>query len=293
MQDSKVKVTSTPLPPQERTEIPYSNGPNPNPTFEQDLVQEFKSQMFPTNIVQLPSKGLLYSEDDPLSKGIIEVKDVTTKEENILTTESYIKSGIVIDKFLQSIIVAPKFNFDNLLIGDKDQLILASRIYGYGANYGFEVTTPSGKKQKVEINLEEIEPKEIDESLFNHENRFDYSFENRKGKFDLEFKLLTIGDNKKIDEKLKRKKAGAEDTQVTTRLEQMILSVNGNSDPNLIRLFIANDFLVKDSRAFRDHVAKMQPGPNMEIEIIDEETGDSFLAALTIGPNFFWPDLGV
>lgn len=291
MQDSKVKVTSSPLPDQnQKTEIQYQP---PIPNFEAELVQELKAQTFPTNLVQLPSKGLLYSEDDPLSRGTIEVKDVTTKEENILTTESYIKAGIVIDKFLQSIIIAPKFNFDNLLIGDKDQIILASRIYGYGANYGFEVTTPSGKKQKVEINLEEIECKEVDETLFNRDNLFNYSFENRKGQFQLQFKLLTVGDNKKIDEKLKKKKAGAEDTQVTTRLEQMIVSVNGVSDPNVIKLFIANDFLVRDSRAFRDYVAKLQPGPNMEVEIVDEETGDSFLASLTIGPNFFWPDLGV
>jgi len=287
MQDSKVKVTSTSIPPQDQ------NGPNPNPTFEQESVQELKAQTFPTNIVQLPSKGLLYTLDDPLSKGVIEVKDVTTKEENILTTESYIKAGIVIDKFLQSIIISPKFNYDNLLIGDKDQLILASRIYGYGPIYTFDVTTPSGKKQKVDINLKEIECKEVDETLFKNENLFNYSFENRKGKFDLTFKLLTVGDNKAIEEKLKRKKAGGEDKQVTTRLEQMIQSVNGNSDSNLIRLFIENDFLVRDSRAFRDHVAKMQPGPNMEVQIIDEETGDSFLASLTIGPNFFWPDLGV
>lgn len=291
MQDSKVKVTSTPLPTQDKIDTSTWNEPENN--FEQDLIREVKAQTFPTNIVLLPSNGLLYSEDDPLSKGFIEVKDVTTKEENILTTESYIKAGVVIDKFLQSIIISPKFNYDNLLIGDKDQIILASRIYGYGANYAFEVTTPSGKKQKVEINLEDIQPKEVDETLFNRENLFNYSFENRKGKFDLQFKLLTIGDNRKIEEKLKRKKAGAEDTQVTTRLEQMIVSVNGNSDPNLIRLFIANDFLVRDSRAFRDYVAKLQPGPNMEVEIIDEETGDSFLASLTIGPNFFWPDLGV
>lgn len=294
MQDPKVRVTSNSIPPINgtREEIPYSNG-HSDPNFEQELVQELKAQTFPTNLVQLPSKGLLYSEDDPLSKGSVEMKFMTTKEENILTTESYIKAGVVIDKFLQSMVISPKFNYDNLLIGDKDQLILASRIYGYGEIYAFEVTTPSGKKQKVEINLEEIECKEVDETLFNRDNLFNYSFENRKGKFDIQFKLLTVGDNKKIDEKLKRKKAGTEDTQVTTRLEQMIVSVNGNSDPNLIRLFIANDFLVRDSRAFRDYVAKMQPGPNMEVEIIDEETGDSFLASLTIGPNFFWPDINV
>lgn len=293
MQDSKVKVTSSPLPTNDGQII------NPNPrhdtsqNFEEELIQEQKSNLFPNNIIALPSKGLLYEVDNPLSKGTVEMKFMTTKEENILTTESYIKQGVVIDKFLQSMVISPKFNYDSLLIGDKDALIVASRIYGYGEIYPIEVTTPSGKKQKVEINLEEIENKEVDESLFTTgENRFNYTANGRNGKFEIEFKLLTVGDQKKIDERLKKyKTAGKEDRQISARLQQMITSVNGNSDANFIQVFVENDFLAKDSRAFRDYVSKLQPGPNMEIELSDEETGDSFRTQITIGPNFFWPDI--
>jgi len=250
---------------------------------------------FPNNIVELPSKGLVYEEGNLLSNGTVEVKDMTAKEENILTTESYIKQGIVIDKFLQSIIVSPKFNYDNLLIGDKDAIILASRIYGYGEIYAVEVTAPSGKKQKVDIDLTTIPNKEIDETKFiKGENRFKYSFENRFGKYELEFKLLTVGDQRRIDDRLKKYKSfGKEDQQITIRFEEMMLSVNGNSDPNFIRLFLNNDFLAKDSRAFREYVSKLQPGPNMEIEVIDEESGDSFRTQITIRPDFFWPDSGL
>lgn len=291
MQEGKVKVTSTPIEPLERTEV-VNETANNNEWTEQ-VVKEEKTQLFPNNVVNLPSKGLLYEFDNPLSRGFVEVKAMTTKEENILTTESYIKQGIVIDKFLQSMVISPKFNYDSLLIGDKDALIVASRIYGYGEIYPIEVTTPSGKKQKVEINLEEIENKEIDESSFvAGENRFSYQINGRNGKIDLEFKLLTVGDQKKIDEKLKKYKTGGrEDKQISVRLQQMILSVNGNSDPNYIAVFVENDFLAKDSREFRNHVAKMQPGPNMEIDLIDEETGESFRTQITIGPNFFWPDI--
>lgn len=250
---------------------------------------------FPNNVVELPSKGLVYDETNLLSGGRVEMKFMTAKEENILTTESYIKQGIVIDKFLQSIIVSPKFNYDSLLVGDKDALILASRIYGYGEIYTIEVTTPSGKKQKVDINLEEVPNKEIDENKFiKGENRFTYLFESKIGKYTLEFKLLTVGDQKRIDDRLKKYKSfGKEDQQITIRLEEMILSVNGNSDPNFIRLFLNNEFLARDSRAFRDYVAKLQPGPNMEIEIIDEETGEPFRTTITIRPDFFWPDSGL
>lgn len=250
--------------------------------------------VFPNNVVKLPSEGLVYELDHPLSQGFVEVKDMTTKEENILTTESYIKQGIVIDKFLQSIIVNPKFNYDSLLIGDKDAIILFSRIYGYGGIYTIEVTTPSGNKQKVDINLEEIPNKEVDKSLFRNENRFVYEYESRKGKYQLEFKLLTVGDQRRIDERLKKYKSiGKEDKQVTARLEEMLLSVNGNSDRNFINFFLENDFLAKDSRAFREFVAKIQPGPNMEIEVIDEATGEPFRTQITIRPDFFWPDSGI
>lgn len=251
---------------------------------------------FPNNIVELPSKGLVYDETNLLSQGIVEVKDMTAREENILTTESYIKQGVVIDKFLQSIIVSPKFRYDDLLIGDKDAIILASRIYGYGEIYAVEVTTPSGKKQKVDIDLTTIPNKEIDETKFRKgENRFEYTFETRKGeKVTIEFKLLTVGDQRKIDERLKKYKSfGKEDQQITIRFEEMVLSVNGNSDRDFVRLFLNNDFLARDSRAFREYVAKLQPGPNMEIEVIDEETGESFRTQIAIRPDFFWPDSGL
>lgn len=284
--DEKVRVTSSP-----RNVEP--NEQEPLTEFKQEVVEVQKQQMYPNNVISLPSKGLLYDLNDPLSSGTVEMKFMTTKEENILTTESYIRQEIVIDKFLQSMVITPRFNYDSLLIGDKDALIIASRIYGYGELYTVEVTTPSGNKQKVEINLEEIPNKEFDESQFQQrENRFTYKVESKKGTFDLEFKLLTVGDQRKIGEKLKKVKSlGKEDRQVSARLEQMILSVNGNSDPNLIRMFVENDFLAKDSRLFREYVAKLQPGPNMEIELVDEVTGEPFRTQITIGPNFFWPDL--
>lgn len=257
--------------------------------------QPFVKQTFPSNIVKLASGGILYDETNPLSQGFVEMKFMTAKEENILTTESYIRENVVIDKFLQSMVISPKFNYDTLLIGDRDSLMLASRIYGYGEIYTVEVTAPSGNKQKVDINLEDIPFKEVDETLFTkNQNSFHYKFTNRLGTYDIEFKLLTVGDQKIIDSKLKRMKvAGREDKQITTRLEQIILSVNGNSDTNFIKLFIENDFLAKDSRQFREYISKLNPGPNLEIEVVDEATGEPFRSDITIGPNFFWPDAGV
>jgi hypothetical protein len=248
---------------------------------------------FPTNAVPLPSRGLLYDQNTPLSNGLVEMKFMTAREENILTTESYITQGIVIDKFLESMIVSPKFNYDDLLIGDKDALIIASRVYGYGEIYTIELTAPSGRKQKIDVDLTQLQHKQLDESkLTTGQNRFAYSFSNRLGDYTLEFKLLTIGDNRKIEEKLKKfRVAGSADRQITTRLEQMIVSVNGNSDPNFIKLFVENEFMAIDSRRFREYVASLTPGVNMEIEAVDEVTGEPFRGNVTIGSDFFWPDI--
>lgn len=261
----------------------------------QPVEEPIKAEKYPTNVVQLPSQGLLYPEGHPLRQGWVELKWMTAKEENILTTESYIQQDIVIDKFLQSMIISPKFNYDDLIIGDKDALIIASRIYGYGEEYEIKVTAPSGKEQTVVVNLNDIKPREVEIEKFNGENTFEYEFESRKtGKTKLTFKFLTIKDNREINERLKKyKKAGSPDTQITSRLFQMITSVNGETEPNVIKMFIDNDFLATDSRKFREFVNSIQPGMNMEIELVDEATGEPFRTKVTIEPSFFWPDIRV
>ncbi len=261
-------------------------------TNNEELINVNKTSLFPTQIVDLPSKGLVYELDNPLSSGTIEIKYMTAKEEDILTTESYIKSGIVLDKLLQSLIVNPVVVrvYDQLVTGDRNALLIAARKYGYGENYDFETTTPSGNKQKVHVNLDDLVAKELyDETIFTNRNRF--SFQLPRSKNYLEFKILTIGDDKQINERLKKyKTANGRDLQLTERLNKMIISVDGNEDPIYIRNFV-DQMLALDSRAFREYVAKIQPNVNMEIDVIDEETGDSFRTGVTLGSSFFWPEL--
>ncbi len=118
---------------------------------------EFK---FPSEEVELPSKGLVYSEENPLSSGKIEIKYMTAKEEDILTNQSYIEKGTVIDKLLQSLIVT-KINYDDLVTGDKNAIMVAARVLGYGSDYEFFSLDKIHK-----IDLSSIESKKIDESLF-------------------------------------------------------------------------------------------------------------------------------
>lgn len=256
-----------------------------------DIVDENRKATYPTMVVDLPSKGLLYPDDNPLSLGYVEMKYMTAREEDILTTESYIKKGVVLDKLFQSLIVS-KINYDSMLIGDRDAIMLAARIYGYGAEYNSKITTPSGKVQTVTVNLSEIPHKEIDLSLEAYvrgQNLFE--FKTAAGNV-IKFRLLTNGDQKEIQENLRKVKHGdARDTQLTTRLYQMIVSVDGVEDRKFIKAFVDNDFRAIDSRKFRDYIAEIQPGVDMSIEVVDEETGESFRTQIAIGLDFFWTNV--
>ena len=111
----------------------------------------------PTEIIDLPSKGLIYPAENPLSSGKIEMKYMTAKEEDILTNQSYIQKGTVLDKLLQALIVS-KINYNDLIVGDKNAIMVAARILGYGKDYSFEYDG-----QNYTIDLSDVDNKPFDE----------------------------------------------------------------------------------------------------------------------------------
>ena len=119
----------------------------------------------PTEIVSLPSKGLLYPKESPLSAGELEMSYMSAKHEDILTNSNFIRSGTVIDKLLQALIIT-KIDYDELLVGDKNAILIAARILGYGADYSFKYTDERGNEINTTVNLSELKEKEIDESLY-------------------------------------------------------------------------------------------------------------------------------
>jgi hypothetical protein len=241
-------------------------------------MSEFK---IATEIVELPSKGLLYPEGHPLAEGKIEMKYMTAREEDILTNQSYIKQGTVLDKLLQSLIIT-KFNYDDLLIGDKNALFVAARILGYGGNYSFEL---GGKTHTVD--LASLENKPFDESLITKGiNEFSYTLPHSGNK--ITFKLLSHSDEKKIEKELEGLKKINKDQspELTTRLKHVITSIEGNREEKTIRNFVDNHFLARDSRALREYIKQVQPDVDLGYTL---DSGEE--VAIPIGLSFFWPDL--
>lgn len=246
---------------------------------------------FPTEIIELPSRGLLYPEGHPLAEGKIEIKYMTAREEDILSTQSYIKQGVVLDKLCEAVIVTKGVKFDDLLVGDKNALLLAARAYGYGPEYETKVTTSAGNEVPITIDLSSVPHKVFDETLITpHVNEFEYTLP--KAGNVIKFKILTVGDQKQIDASLKglRKAQDIYGTQnLTTRFRYMILSVDGNTDKSNINKFIQN-MLAVDSRAFREYINKISPDVDLEVEGEDPETGEPFRNNFEIGVDLFYPD---
>ena len=241
-------------------------------------MSEFK---FPTEEVDLPSKGLIYLKDNPLSSGKVELKYMTAKEEDILTNQSYIQKGTVLDKLLQSLIVDKSIKVDDLFTGDKNALFIAARILGYGKDYNVII---AGKEENIDLTT--LEHKEIDLSIFeNTNNKFTYKLEHTGTV--LEFKLLNGHDDKIIDRELSglKKISPNASAELTTRLKHMIISVDGDEEKKTVREFVDNYFLARDARSFREHIRNIQPDVNLAVVL---DSGEEVL--VPIGLNFFWPD---
>tara|TARA_B110000858_G_scaffold149143_1_gene169562 strand:- start:64 stop:687 length:624 start_codon:yes stop_codon:yes gene_type:complete len=206
---------------------------------------------------------------------------MTAKEEDILTNQSFIQKGTVLDKLLQSLIINKDIKTEDLFVGDKNSLFVAARILGYGKEYK---VTIAGKSETID--LTELENKPIDEELFSKGvNKFTYKLENT-GTI-LEFKLLNGHDEKKIERELSGLKKLSPNTspELTTRLKHVLLSVDGKEETKDIRDFVDNYFLARDARAFRQYVSDLSPDVNMEYVL---EGGE--VVTVPIGLNFFWPD---
>ena len=206
-----------------------------------------QKHQFPAEEVTLPSKGLLYSEGSSLKNGIIEMKYMTAKEEDILTNQNLIANGTVIDKLLQSLIISD-INYNELLTGDKNALLIAARVLGYGADYTFTY-----RGEEISIDLSKIEDKVLDESLV-IDGKNEFKFTLPVSKKEITFKLLTHGDETAIERELKglRKINKNASNELSTRLKHIILSVDGDYESKTIRNFVDTEFLAKDARELRN-----------------------------------------
>jgi len=262
--------------------------------------QKLKEYNFPTEIIELPSRGLIYPKDNPLSSGKIELKYMTAKEEDILTTQSYIRDGSVLDKLFQSLIISngegEPIKYTDLTVGDKNAIMISSRILGYGKDYEVEITDPfSGKKQKESIDLTQFQNKEYDGSAQIELNKNEFEFLLPHSKRKITFMALTETKDRKIKhdlEELKKVNKKLKDDvskELTTRLKTVILSVDGEYNQQKINHFVDNELFALDSRELRKYINEVTPDVDLTYEFISDETGERREINLPMDVSFFWP----
>ena len=242
-------------------------------------------QKFPSEIVDLPSAGKVYPKDHPLASGKIELKYMTAKEEDILTSDNLIKKGVVITKLLDSLILTEGVTCEDLVLGDKNGIMVAARILAYGPEYQAQVNNPKdGELVDVTFDLTDCPFKEIPDDL--SENG--YEFELPVSKKKVTYKILTGKDEDEIAVELKRinKINKGASPEITTRIRYMLQSVDGDSSPEAINSFSQN-MLDRDSLALRKEIKRVSPDIEMTQEI--ELGGEMVSVTIPMTTNFFWP----
>jgi len=265
----------------ENFEPQLSRGLTPSP--------QQKSFPFSTEVISLPSKGLCYPEGHPLAKGEITIKLMTAKEEDILTSSNLIRKGIHIDKLLESIVVEPGVKPEELLLGDKNAILVASRVLAFGADYLINMRDKyTGEDSEVNIDLSKIEIKEIDDSLLNRNNEYDFILPQTKTQ--IKFKLLTHGDELAINKDIEAMgKVSQSSSEITARYRRIIIEVNGSRDMSTIADFVSNKLLARDSRDLRKYITSITPDLNFTFNYTYPTTGETEALAIPFGIDFFYP----
>jgi hypothetical protein len=246
----------------------------------------------PSAVVPLPSKGLVYSQSSPLyNKEDVEIKGMTTQEEDILMSPALIKKGTVITELIRSCLMNPEIKVNDLLSGDRNALMVAVRITGYGSEYTPQVECPKCElRQEYPIDLSSLEIKPLEITPVTPGVN-EFAFKLPTSGHDVVFRFLTGREEEEITAVMENKKKQGIPTNnvVTTRLTFSIISINGNSNRSAIAQFIQY-MPARDSLALRQYIDKHEPGIDMKHPFECKSCGHSEVVAVPMGASFFWPN---
>ena len=246
----------------------------------------------PVDAVPLPSAGKVYGLEHPLHNATqIEYRAMTARDEDILMSRALIKKGTVISELIKACLINPAVDVGSLLTGDRNALMIAVRISGYGREYAANWNCPSCEfKNEIEFDLTELPIKPLDlepanggENLF----RFKLPVSNKT----VGFKFLTGKEEEEIAQQMEmRKKKGiVTENVVTTRLLNSIVEIDGNRERGLISKLV-NYMPARDSLELRKYIEDHEPGVHMNVTFNCRNCDHTEEGALPMGSTFFWPN---
>ena len=240
--------------------------------------QQYEQQQrltLPSNTVKLPSNGLVYMESSPLRSGEVEIRYMTAYDEDIITNSTYIRDNTVYERLLESIIVTPGVNVSEIVIGDRDAILVAARIYSYEKSYPI-IVSENGNEVVKQIDLTKIPHKPF---TLTTDDMGEVSYETESG-LKLKFRFLNIGDIHYI--------ANLEESKSTAMLQTMLTEINGERDPEYINNYVRYNLIVRETRKLQAYIVEHMPGlSSQEIEF-EGESGDTFRATFQAGIQLFW-----
>lgn len=247
----------------------------------------------PVDSAPLPSKGLLYDKDSTLhGRETIDFRAMTAKEEDILMSQAYIKKGIVIDKLLESCIVDKTINTGELLTGDRNTILVALRVTGFGSGYKTQVTCPHcNYKETRDFDLTKLKLKQLNaQPVAQGLNEFEVHLPITNKTATISLMTSEVENNINETEKRNKELLGIDpDTnRVTTRLFNVIQSIDGIRDRNKIKKFVEK-MPLRDSRAIRKFITDNEPGIDMSSSYVCNSCNKEAQVTLSLGLNFLWP----
>jgi len=245
----------------------------------------------PTEFVDLPSKGRFYPKDHPLyGKETLEVKQMTAKEEDILTSKSLIKKGVVLDRLLESIILDKSIKVDDLLVADKNAIVVAARIGGYGPEYETNVTCPSceAKNKHVFDLLEEIEREEDEKETVQLSDSGTFNVQLPKTGWTVELRALNSKDEKSILRSMESKGKNEKEATLSDQIKRMIVSINTIVDESVIDQAVAS-LPALDSRYLRKQYFLQVPQVDLKKTFSCTKCDYEGVLEVPITADFFWP----
>lgn len=264
-----------------------------SPIKKINVLEEDFGLDIPIESVPLPSRGLIYPVDSPLyGKETLEIRPMTAKEEDILTSRALIKKGTVLTEVMKSCLIDKNIDPDMLISGDRNALMIALRITGYGADYKVDTDCPAcGATNSNEFDLSELAIKRLEvEPVAEGANLFEIELPVTKKV--LHVKFLTGHDEQDIVTTADRKKKQGlqkTDSIITDRLTRSIISVQDIRDKNKIAIFVRN-MPARDSLALRKFLDNYEPGIEMKAWMTCSSCHEQSEVRLPLGASFFWPD---
>jgi len=273
------------------------SGENSPATVVADTTENTSATSFnfvtPTEFVDLPSKGRFYPEGHVLhNTDSVEIKYMTAKEEDILTSKSLLKKGKAIDRFLKSVVVDKRINIDDFMVGDKAALLVAARATGYGTDYNTSVVCPNcAERGDWSFDLTEaavVGPDNIHSDASLTENNTIVVRLPKLG-VDVECRFLNGHDEKMLAKAAEMKKKNRlQETQLTDLFRSFIVSVNGNTDKNIINQLIFN-MPALDSRHLRTVYSESTPNIDLTQEFNCNNCGYEGSMEVPFTTDFLWP----